>query len=154
MVIKNRMLACLALTLMLICAGCNGFGNSSSTSATNKYDGTYDWISPTVNGLNTACSACVFITNGQISSISSISSGEGGFSGTASDNITFTGPCPTGATDTTGNYFGKLGGANPYQWQGLWSCTNGLQGGGTSVWKLYNQRPTGQKHARAQAGRP
>ena len=144
MVLQNRMLTFLALTLALICTACNGLGTSSSASATNKYDGTYDWISPTVNGQNTACSACVFITNGQISSISS---GEGGLSGTASDNITFTGPCPTGDPTTTGNYFGKLGGANPYQWQGFWSCTNGIQGGGSSVWKLYNQR-TGKRALR------
>jgi len=149
MVIENRMLTCLALILTLICTACSGLGTSSSTSATNKYDGTYDWISPTVNGQNTSCSACVFITNGQISSISS---GEGGLSGTASDNITFTGPCPTGATDTTGNYSGMLGGANPYQWQGTWTCTNGLVGGGTSIWKLYNQRTSSQKHALRQAG--
>src|SRR5579863_9268360 len=92
MVVENRILICLALTLTLICTACGGLGLPGSTSATNKYDGTYDWISPTVNGQNTSCSACVFITNGQISSISS---GEGGLSGTASDNITFTGPCPT-----------------------------------------------------------
>jgi hypothetical protein len=149
MVIENRMLTCLALILTLICTACNGLGNPSSTSATNKYDGTYDWISPTVNGQNTRCSACVFINSGIISSINS---GEGELSGVASDNITFTGPCPTGATDTSGNYSGSLGGANPYQWQGTWTCTNGLVGGGTSVWKLYNQRSSSQKRTIRQAG--
>jgi hypothetical protein len=149
MVNENRVLTCLALMLTLICTACNGFGTGSSASATNKYDGTYDWVSPTVNGQNTACHACVFIIGGQISSISS---GEGGFSGTASDNISFTGPCPTGATDARGNYSGTLGGANPYQWMGGWTCTNGLQGPGASVWKLYNQHTSSQKRTLRHAG--
>jgi len=123
----------LALAALVLTTGCPLPGsNTSSGSTSNPYDGTYDWVGPMVNGIQAHCSSCVFIKNGQISN------SEGSFYGQMSDNPIFYGPCPNG-NPVTGVYSGMLGGANPYQWQGTWTCVDGSVGGPSSVWKIYNQ---------------
>ncbi len=111
----------------------------STTSNSNKYDGTYNWSLASVHGLPpTGCSNCVFIKNGQISNT------EGTFYGTVavdnSGNITFHGNCPNGDVCSgavcTGTFSGMQGGTTYLAWSGTWSCADGSSGGPNGIWTL------------------
>ncbi|MGD0566550.1 MAG: hypothetical protein ABSA34_04370 [Candidatus Goldiibacteriota bacterium] len=119
----------ISLTVFL---GCQN-NNPASASASSSYNGTYNWSLTNVGGINSSCSSCVFINNGQISNT------DGSFSNLNIDsfgNISFNGPCPTGGVGP-GYFSGKSGGLSRPQWSGTWTCAGGDAGGPNSIWTIY-----------------